>query len=213
MSNFKKNIIKVALVLQLLILLSSMSMASPELPIVLDGEVTLDGEPASPGTTITVKLGEDQITRSTLSESGGYDTLLIPESGISNLKFYVNGVEANIMNPDSIENAKSGQLIKLNLAATTPENGGSDNDSPTPRESSGGMAAPPGDQDEVDGIDDTGDSTEESVLPSPGISDGLEETDEISAPVPTPEGSSVYLYALVLLLFMVLIAVGVLRNK
>ena len=214
MDKFKRSLIKVALISQLLILLFAViAVSAASLPqAMLAQDINVDGSYVEAGTLITVKL--DGMTVSETTIDGDNSKLLIPDSDYDKFSFYVNGVEADPIDVKILGEDGPAKDVELTLKSKTSDRTTTDDSQSTAAGGGGGgMAAPPGDQDEVDGIDDTGDSTEESVLPSPGISDGLEETDEISAPVPTPEGSSVYLYALVLLLFMVLIAVGVLRYK
>ncbi|AEH60167.1 hypothetical protein Mzhil_0291 [Methanosalsum zhilinae DSM 4017] len=221
MKKLNASIIKFAVVLQLFILLFaavSVSAASPQLPIIAGGEVELDEKSAEAGTTITVMLDGKVVSKTTVSNDGIYgdkpsNRLLITESDYTKYKFYVNGIESELANPDAIKNAKSGDLIELNLKATTPTESSGDDVVSTSMGGGGGMAAPSAPSDDGSGAVDESPSvpSDETVLPSPGseIDTGSDE----SMPVPTPESQSTLVFGLVLLLFVVLVGIGALKYK
>ena len=216
MKKLNASIIKFAVVLQLFILLFAavaVSAASPQLPIIAGGEVKLDGNLAEAGTTITVMLDGKVISTTTVSNDGTYgdkasNRLLIEDSDYTKYKFYVNGIESELSNPDTIRNAGAGELIELNLIATTPPESSGDND--VSASMGGRMAAP---SDDGSGAIDERPSvpSDETVLPSPGSESDVG-SDE-SMPVPNPESQSTLVFGLVLLLFVALVGIGALKYK
>ncbi|WP_305064861.1 hypothetical protein, partial [Methanococcoides sp.] len=103
---------------------STASEASPSLPLIVGGEVTIDGEVAPVGTEITVKLGEKTVGAATVGSAGVYgdspaNRLLITSDSddYENLKFYVNGVETDLVD---LTNAAPGATVTTTLASSAP---------------------------------------------------------------------------------------------
>ena len=110
--------------------------ATEDSPVLLflHGNISLDEEPAPVGTEIVVKLNEDVVGSSSVYHEGLYGdepnkrlSITCDPENYGNIKFYVNGNEAKIVNPADLENANSWNLIELDLIAESPadSNGGS----------------------------------------------------------------------------------------
>jgi cobalamin biosynthesis Mg chelatase CobN len=128
----KKSFIKYTIILQIFLLLFAMATipvsAAPEVipsfPLSVGGEVTIDGEVAPVGTEITVKLGEKTVGTTTVESEGVYGDLptnrLLATSepdDYENLKFYVNGVETDLVD---LTNAAPGAAVTTTLASSAP---------------------------------------------------------------------------------------------
>lgn len=125
----KGSFIKYTLILQVFILLfaiatipvSAASEAAPSFPLIVGGEITIDGEAAPVGTEITVKLGEKTVGTTTVDSEGVYgdspaNRLLITSEpdNYEDLKFYVNGVETDLID---LTNAEPGTTVAASLTA------------------------------------------------------------------------------------------------
>ena len=129
-----------AICLQVFILLFATMVApagatedSPVL-LFLHGNISLDEEPAPVGTEIVVKLNEDVVGSSSVYHEGLYGdepnkrlSITCDPENYGDIKFYVNGNEAQIVNPADLENAKSWDLIELDLIAKSPADSNSGN--------------------------------------------------------------------------------------
>jgi hypothetical protein len=128
----KRSFTKYTIILQIFLLLfaiatipvSTASEASPSLPLIVGGEVTIDGEVAPVGTEITVKLGENTVGATTVGFAGVYgdlptNRLLITSEpdDYENLKFYVNGVETD---PVDLNNAVPGATVSTTITSSAP---------------------------------------------------------------------------------------------
>jgi hypothetical protein len=128
----KKSFIKYTIILQIFLLLFAMATipvsAAPEVipsfPLSVGGEVTIDGELAPVGTEITVKLGEKAVGTTTVESEGLYgdlptNRLLVTSEpdDYENLKFYVNGVETDLVD---LTNAVPGGTVTTILASSAP---------------------------------------------------------------------------------------------
>ncbi|NPE31822.1 hypothetical protein HNV12_28460 [Methanococcoides sp. SA1] len=131
----KRSFTKYTIILQIFLLLfaiatipvSTASEASPSLPLIVGGEVTIDGEVAPVGTEITVKLGEKTVGTTTVGSAGVYgdsptNRLLITSDpdDYENLKFYVNGVETDLVDSTTLKNAVPGATVATTIASSAP---------------------------------------------------------------------------------------------
>ncbi|MCM1988007.1 hypothetical protein [Methanococcoides seepicolus] len=131
----KRSFTKYTIILQIFLLLfaiatipvSTASEASPSLPLIVGGEVTIDGEVAPVGTEITVKLGEHVVGTTTVGSAGVYgdsptNRLLITSDpdDYENLKFYVNGVETDLVDSTTLKNAVPGATVSTTIASSAP---------------------------------------------------------------------------------------------
>ncbi|MCM1988071.1 hypothetical protein [Methanococcoides seepicolus] len=131
----KRSFTKYTIILQIFLLLFAMatipvstaSEASPSLPLIVGGEVTIDGEVAPVGTEITVKLGEHVVGTTTVGSAGVYgdsptNRLLITSEpdDYENLKFYVNGVETDLVNSTTLKNAVPGATVSTTITSSAP---------------------------------------------------------------------------------------------
>ena len=107
--------------------------SSPVL-LFLYGNISLDGEPGPVGTEIVVKLNEDVVGSSSVYHEGLYGdepnkrlSITCDPKDYDDITFYVNGNEAQIVNPADLENANSWDLVELDFIAESPavSNGGS----------------------------------------------------------------------------------------
>lgn len=118
------------ILLQVLVLLavSTMSVAAaeespqmPSLPLVIKGNVTIDGSQADPGTNITAKINDQLIGSIQTSNAGVYgdlsgNSLIVTAEpdDFKNIAIYVNGNEAKY-DGDKLVNANPGDTIELDL--------------------------------------------------------------------------------------------------
>lgn len=100
----------------------------PILPLIIKGDVTLDGEPAEVGTEVTAKINGEVVGTTEVSTKGVYGDLpqnrLLVTSAPENyekIKFYINGMEAEITE-NGFNDAKPGATIELDLSASTNQN-------------------------------------------------------------------------------------------
>ena len=77
----------------LIISLSFVLAAPPELPMIVSGDVYINNRPAKIGTEITAKIGEQEITSVKISEKGSYTFLLQKLSGENVVKLYVDDID------------------------------------------------------------------------------------------------------------------------
>ena len=126
-----------AMTLQILILLFGVAAipvaGTPSLPLVLQGTVLVDGEPAPINTEITAKVNGDVVGTTEVDQEGVYGsqpgtklyiTCEPDDNGdikYGDIKFYVNGVESQLVNVDILNNANSGDVWEsVNIVATSP---------------------------------------------------------------------------------------------
>nr|WP_321498634.1 hypothetical protein [uncultured Methanolobus sp.] len=103
------------------ILLSGVASANP--PIVLEGTVTIDGNPAPAGTVIKAMCGEDVVGTTTVDNTGYYSDTRDNRLGIStvllecsSVTLYVNDINAMLLD---ISSMNAGDIVTVNLQATT----------------------------------------------------------------------------------------------
>lgn len=93
----------------------------PSLPLVIKGNVTIDGSQADPGTNITAKINDQIIGSVQTSNAGVYgdlseNSLIVTAEpdNFKNIAIYVNGNEAEY-DGDKLVNANPGDTIELDL--------------------------------------------------------------------------------------------------
>ena len=95
----------------------------PDLPLILHGELNVNGGSVSEGSEILAYYEEELIAKSTVGEEGKYSlNLNLPPENYTNIgevEFYVNGNIASIDIPaseiEAIKNNKSGSITEVNL--------------------------------------------------------------------------------------------------
>ena len=131
MKGNQKQIFPFIMVLQIFIIsfavMAISAAAVPDLPIVLQGSVELDGEPAPVDTEISVELNGVEIATVMVTTEGEYSNL--PVSGLSEdpsyINFYVNGIKARLVDATVLENVAIGDVLKdVDLIATSPVDDG-----------------------------------------------------------------------------------------
>ncbi|MBP2029115.1 hypothetical protein J2755_000035 [Methanohalophilus levihalophilus] len=99
-----------------------------EFPLILRGNVSINGDPAPAGTEIVVKLDGIIVGQVTTNQEGVYgDTptsrllLTPPSERYGDLVFSIDGIKINIENMAVITNASPGDSIIFDIDATIPE--------------------------------------------------------------------------------------------
>lgn len=95
----------------------------PDLPLILQGEMDVNGEPVSAGSEITAYYEGEIIARSTVEEEGEYSLNLNLASedyaNIENVELYINGNEASFELPasqvETIESTSSGSILEVDI--------------------------------------------------------------------------------------------------
>ena len=134
-----KVFVSFAITLQTLILLFAIAVipavaveGTPSLPLVLQGTVELDGEPAPVNTEITAKVNGDVVGTTEVDQEGVYGSqpgtklyITCEPDNYEDIKFYVNGVESQLVDVDILKNANSGVVLEsVNIIATSPDGDG-----------------------------------------------------------------------------------------
>lgn len=97
------------------------AQSPPNLPVILYGNVNIDGNPAPAGTSITAKVGVSPAGATSVLTAGTYgDTPngRLPVSASldgANVDFYVNGVKATPSTPITYNSNDAGKLFQVNL--------------------------------------------------------------------------------------------------
>ena len=128
-----RGFVSFAITLQILILLFGIAAipvaaGTPSLPLVLQGTVVVDGEPAPVNTEITAKVNGDVVGTTEVDQEGVYGSqpgtklyITCEPDDYGDIKFYVNGVESQLVDVDVLKNAESGDdLYSVNMVATSP---------------------------------------------------------------------------------------------
>lgn len=102
----------------------------PSLPVMLYGDVSIDGNPAPVGTTITAKTGENPAGATNVLTAGTYGEkangrLPVSASDGVNVDFYVNGIKATPSIQFTYDSKNAGTLNRVNLKAISGKSGGS----------------------------------------------------------------------------------------
>lgn len=149
MSN--KGIFNIILICTLIVLSAGIVSAQdpPNLPVILYGNVNIDGNPAPSGTTITAKVGGSAAGATSVLNAGTYGDAAngrLPVSASSNgaVDFYVNGIKATPSPAFTYNSNDAGKIFVVNLNAPSSTGTGgnghtSDASSGTSGDSTGGM--------------------------------------------------------------------------
>lgn len=122
MSN--KRIFNIILICTLIVLSAGIVSAQdpPNLPVILYGNVNIDGNPAPSGTTITAKVGGSAAGATSVLNAGTYGDAAngrLPVSASSNgaVDFYVNGIKATPSPAFTYNSNDAGKIFVVNLNA------------------------------------------------------------------------------------------------
>lgn len=117
-------------VLLLLLIALAIPMAStaaenaiPQMPLILKGNATVNGQPAEIGTEVTAMIGDKVVGTTKISTAGVYGDLptnrLLVTSEPENydqIKIYIDGIETESINGSNIQNARPGNTINLDIS-------------------------------------------------------------------------------------------------
>ena len=153
MKGNQKRIFPLTMVLQIFIISFAVmaipavaeDLAVPDKPFVLQGYVELDGVPASVGTSIYAELNGAKASKVIYVDNDGeYDNFPVTCSSedYSNLKFYVNEIEAQLVDGTVFDGANAGDVIgSVNLVATSPVSSDDDSDDDSDDNSGSGRSS------------------------------------------------------------------------
>ena len=198
MKENKKRIIPLTMVLQIFIIsfavmaipVSAEDLSLPDMPLTLKGNVELDGVPASVGTSIYAELNGEKASKviHVLNE-GEYSFPVTCSSGdYSNLKFYVNEIETELVDVTVFDGASAGDTISsVNLIATSPVSNNGNSGSGGSSGGSYGGTATTSDSDEEDSSGSTAsvsstDVDDTSLKSAAEASQSTESTEDVPAP-------------------------------
>jgi hypothetical protein len=144
----------------------------PNLPVMLYGNVMIDGNPAPIGTIITAKAGTDPAGATNVLYAGTYgekanDRLPVSANDGANIDFYINGIKATSSVTFVYDSNDAGKLIRVDLKAisetsgTTVPSGGSGSGG------SGGVASVTGGTPKTTAIQQPVTTTKESLTGTP----------------------------------------------
>lgn len=96
----------------------------PSLPVMLYGNVIIDGNPAPVGVTITAKAGTSQAGATNVLTAGTYGDkpngrLPISANDGANVDFYVNGIKATPSTQFTYHSNEAGKIIRVDLNANS----------------------------------------------------------------------------------------------
>ncbi|NOR49204.1 MAG: hypothetical protein GQ533_14380, partial [Methanosarcinaceae archaeon] len=124
-------------ILMLLFAISAIPAAAVEeppssMPLVLQGTVELNGEPAPVNTEITAKVNGDVVGTTEVDQEGIYGSqpgtklyITCESKNYGDITFYVNGVESQLVDVDILKDANSGDVLEsVNIVATSPGDDG-----------------------------------------------------------------------------------------
>lgn len=120
--NTKKKTITLGLI-GLILFFPYIGMAEPmpEIPLVIQGDVSIGGSPAANGTTVSAFLDGAQRAQHIVANPGKYAMAVSGSSATDNkktIKLFVNGVDTS-----STAVWKSGEIVTINLAIAAPSSG------------------------------------------------------------------------------------------
>ncbi|ETA69167.1 hypothetical protein MettiDRAFT_2661 [Methanolobus tindarius DSM 2278] len=125
------------------ILLAGVASANP--PIVLEGTVTIDGNPAPAGTVIKAMCGEEVVGTTTVDNAGYYSDTRDNKLGISSVleecssvTLYVNNIKTEDVD---ISSMNAGDIVTVNLQATTSTSSSSSESTKTTSGGGGGFSS------------------------------------------------------------------------
>lgn len=96
----------------------------PSLPVMLYGNVIIDGNPAPVGVTITAKAGTSQAGATNVLTAGTYGDkangrLPVSANDGANVDFYVNGIKATPSTQFTYHSNEAGKIIRVDLTANS----------------------------------------------------------------------------------------------
>ena len=198
MKENKKRIIPLIMVLQIFIIsfavmaipVSAEDLSLPDMPLTLKGNVELDGVPASVGTSIYAELNGEKASKVIhVVNEGEYSFPVTCSSGdYSNLKFYVNEIETELVDVTVFDGAGAGDVIgSVNLVATSPVSNNGNSGSGGSSGGSYGGTATTSDSDEEDSSGSTAsvsstDVDDTSLKSAAEASQSTESTEDVPAP-------------------------------
>lgn len=136
-----KSVFPFAVTLQILIVLFAVMVipatAAPEMPLLLQGSLEVDGAPASVGTVVSVELNGEIVGTTTVDHEGEYGyypanklPITCPTEDYANLIFRVDGTVSQLVDVKALENAGPGDILtSIDMVATSVSSGsdGGDN--------------------------------------------------------------------------------------
>lgn len=129
-----------AMTLQILILLFGIAAipvaGTPSMPLVLQGTVMVDGEPAPVNTQIIAEVNGDVVGSAEVDQDGIYGSqpgtklyITCESDNYGDIVFYVNGVESQLADEDVLKYANSGDVLEsVNMITTSSVDGGTGDD-------------------------------------------------------------------------------------
>ena len=224
-----RSFVSFAITLQILILLFGIAaipvaVGTPSLPLVLQGTVVVDGEPAPVNTEITAKVNGDVVGTTEVDQEGVYGSqpgtklyITCEPDDYEDIKFYVNGVESQLVNVDILNNADSGDVLEsVNMVATSPSGDGTGDVDNSGGGSSGGSSYSTATTSDS-GTDDES-SSESTASTSTTLKSvaATESTDDSAEEVPASEtGSSMMVIIVIgaIVLLGIILTVGYKQKK
>ena len=221
-----------AMTLQILILLfgiAAIPVAAegiPSLPLVLQGTVLVDGEPAPINTEITAKVNGDVVGTTEVDPDGVYGAqpgtklyITCEPDNYGDIKFYVNGVESQLVDVDILKNANSGDVLEsINMVATSPvddgtgdvDNGGSGSSGGSSSSGGGSYSATTTTSDSSTNDESSSESTASASTTSLKSVATTESTDDSAEEVPASETGSSMMIILIgaIILLGIVVTVG-----
>lgn len=167
-------------------------LSLPDMPITLEGDVKLDGEPAPVDTAIYVELnGEKASGTISVANEGEYSLPVTYSSeDYVNLKFYVNNIEAKLVDATVLENVNDDVVVihSVDLTVTSPVSSNADSGSSSSGSSGSSSYRTATVSEETDGEslpESTTSSTTDSTAPLKSVAT-TQSTDPVED-VPAPE--------------------------
>lgn len=132
MKGNQKRFFKLIMVLQIFIIsvafmaipAAAEDLSLPDMPITFKGDVKLDGEPAPVDTAIYVELNGEKASGTISVANDGEYSLPVTYSSedYADLKFYVNNIEAKLVDATVLENVNDDVVVihSVDLTATSP---------------------------------------------------------------------------------------------
>ncbi len=102
----------------------------PNLPVIIHGNVNIDGKPAPPGTTISAKAGDSLAGTTKVLTAGTYGDIANDRLPVSagadgtTIDFYVNNIKATASATVKYYSADAGKLFQVDLNAQSSQSGG-----------------------------------------------------------------------------------------
>lgn len=136
-----KSVFPFAVTLQILIVLFAVMVipaaAVPEMPLILQGSLEVDGAPAPVGTVVSVELNGEIVGTTTVDYEGVYGyypanklPVTCSTEDYANLVFLVDGTVSQLVDVKALENAGPGDILtSIDMVATSVSSGsdGGDN--------------------------------------------------------------------------------------